>query len=306
MKFGVGLPNVAEFADPVLLVDLAAETEAAGWDGFFVWDHLLYRPERPGAVDPWSVIAAAAAITTSVRLGVLVTAVPRRRPQLLAQQVATTDLLSAGRLVFGAGLGSLPDEYSRFGDDPSTAVRARQLDEGLAVLEAMWRPGLVQHRGEFFRVDDVELLPKPVQEPHPPIWVAGRWPNKAPFRRAARFDGVMPTHSSYTQGSFMTVEELAEVVDYVQQYRSRTDSFDVVMEGQSTTPDQLEGLVSSYATAGLTWWIEKLGWWRGDAAAALSRIRSGPPSDPVTLHSGRGSSLVARSVTSRESGRADE
>jgi alkanesulfonate monooxygenase SsuD/methylene tetrahydromethanopterin reductase-like flavin-dependent oxidoreductase (luciferase family) len=278
VKFGVGVPNVADFADPVLLVDLAGETEAAGWDGFFVWDHLLYRPERPGAVDAWTVIAAAAALTTQIRVGVLVTAVPRRRPQLLAQQVATIDLLSAGRLVFGVGLGSLPDEYKRFGENPSMKVRGRRLDESLSVLQAMWSRGSLRHRGEFFTVDDVELLPKPAQEPHPPIWVAGRWPNKAPFRRAARFDGVMPTHSSYAHGSFMTVEELREVVDYVQDHRSRNDPFDVVMEGESSTSAHLEVLVSGYGTAGLTWWIEKLGWWRGGPAAALTRIRSGPPS----------------------------
>ena len=138
MNFGVGLPNVGEFADPALLVELAVAAEGAGWDGFFLWDHLLYDDPRAGAVEPWSVIAAVAAVTHRIRIGVLVTAVPRRQPALLAQQVATIDLLSRGRCVFGAGLGSRADEYERFGQDPSLVERGRRLDEALAVIESLW------------------------------------------------------------------------------------------------------------------------------------------------------------------------
>jgi len=276
VKFGVGLPNVAEFADPLLLVELAQEAEAAGWDGFFLWDHLLYRPERPGAVEPWSVIAAAAAGTTRIRLGVLVTAVPRRQPQLLAQQIATVDLLSNGRIVFGAGLGSMAEEYSGFGQDASTVTRGAQLDEALSVMQALWSPGPVRHDGAFFTVDDVELLPKPVQQPHPPIWIGGRWPNRGPFRRAARFDGVMPTHASYSHESFMRVDELRDIVDYVSSHRPERSRFDVVMEGQSNDAEHLATLAPGYAAVGLTWWIEKLGWWRGNRDAAFARVCSGP------------------------------
>ena len=276
MKFGVGVPNVGEFAHPRLLVEMAQHAEAAGWDGFFLWDHLLYRPERPGAVEPWSVIAAAAAVTTHIRLGVLVTAVPRRQPPLLAQQIATIDQLSNGRIVFGAGLGSMAEEYAGFGQDPSPSQRSRQLDEALSVLQALWSPGSVRHDGAFFTIDNVDLLPKPVQRPHPPIWVAGRWPNKAPFRRAARFDGVMPTHAAYSHESFMRVDELREIVDYVGRHRTERGTIDVVMEGQSNDAEQLAQLASSYAAVGLTWWIEKLGWWRGSSDAAHVRVQRGP------------------------------
>jgi alkanesulfonate monooxygenase SsuD/methylene tetrahydromethanopterin reductase-like flavin-dependent oxidoreductase (luciferase family) len=276
MNFGVGVRNVGEFSDPLLLVELARETEAARWDGFFIWDHLLYSGPRTGAVEPWSVVAAAATATERVRLGVLVTAVPRRQPALLAQQVATIDLLSGGRTVFGAGLGSRSDEYASFGEDPDAQVRGRRLDEALAVLQGLWAPGVVRHHGEFFVVDEVELLPKPQQRPHPPIWIAGRWPNKPGFRRAARFDGVMPTHSSHPHGSFMGISDLDEVVEFVRLHRTRRDHFDVVMEGESKNPGELDRLANGYETAGLTWWIEKLGWWRGDLQSALARVRAGP------------------------------
>jgi alkanesulfonate monooxygenase SsuD/methylene tetrahydromethanopterin reductase-like flavin-dependent oxidoreductase (luciferase family) len=279
MNFGVDLPNVGDFADPGLLVELAVAAEAAGWDGFFVWDHLLYDDPRAGAVEPWSVVAAVAAVTYRIRIGVLLTAVPRRQPALLAQQVATIDVLSRGRCVFGAGIGSRHDEYARFGQDPSLVERGRRLDEALAVIESLWSPGRVRHAGPFFTADDVDLSPKPMQEPHPPIWIGGRWPHKRPLRRAARFDGVMPTHADYGHDSFMSTSELQDIVDYVMRYRTSERPFDVVMEGMSDGPDELARLSRPYGRAGLTWWVEKLGWWRGTPDAALARVKAGPSDD---------------------------
>lgn len=271
----MGAPNVAAFADPGYLVDLAVRAEGAGWDGFFVWDHLFYRAPDPAAVEPWSIVAAAAAVTSRIRLGVLMTAVPRRRPGLLAQQVATIDLLSGGRVVFGAGLGSMPEEYTRFGEDGDLAVRAGRLDEALEMMEALWSGEPVTHHGEHFTVDDVMLRPRPVHRP--PIWIAGRWPNRAPFRRAARHDGVMPTHSAHPHGSFMPPEDLREIVAYVGAHRTSGRPIDVVMEGESADAPHLADLAPAYAEAGLTWWVEKLGWWRGDLDAARRRVDAGPP-----------------------------
>lgn len=275
LRYAVGAPNVGPFADPGYLVDLAVRAEAAGWDGFFVWDHLFYRPPDPGAVEPWSIIAAAAAVTDRIRLGVLMTAVPRRRPSLLAQQVATIDLLSGGRVVFGAGLGSMPEEYELLGEDGGLRVRARKLDEALDVIGALWSGEAVVHRGEFFTVDGATLGPRPARRP--PIWIAGRWPNRAPFRRAARHDGVMPTHAGHGHGSFMSPDELREIVDYVNAHRVAVEPIDVVMEGESTDPDHLAAIAPAYARAGLTWWVEKLGWWRGPLPTATHRVTLGPP-----------------------------
>jgi alkanesulfonate monooxygenase SsuD/methylene tetrahydromethanopterin reductase-like flavin-dependent oxidoreductase (luciferase family) len=269
------VPNVGEFADPALLVEMAQRAESAGWEGFFVWDHLFYRAPRPQAVEPWSVIAAAAAITSRIRLGVLMTAVPRRRPALLAQQVATIDHLATGRIVFGAGLGSMPAEYEQLGEDSDPRVRARRLDEALGVLDALWSDRPVRHVGEHYTVRDVDLSPKPLQRPRPPIWIAGRWPNRAPFRRAARFDGVMPTHARYGHDGFMRPVELMEVVRYLRSLRPDLGGFDIVLEGQSSDRLALAKLIPMYAAAGLTWWVEKLGWWRGGRAAALARVDDG-------------------------------
>src|SRR5947209_4154411 len=102
IRCAVGLPVVGPFADPVTLVELAVAAEAHGWDGVFLWDHLLYHDPTWGVVSPVVVASAIAARTSRARLGVLVAALPRRRPQQVAREAATLDVLSAGRLVFGA------------------------------------------------------------------------------------------------------------------------------------------------------------------------------------------------------------
>ena len=277
MNFGVGVPNVGIFADPGLLVELATSAERSGWGGFFLWDHLMYPEPQAGAVEPWSVIGAIGALTSAIKIGVLVTAVPRHQPALLAQQVATIDLISRGRCIFGAGLGSRAAEYSAFGLDPDPVKRGQLLDEALDLIRAMWAQGPVHFRGETLTVDGFELLPKPMQSPHPPIWVGARWPNLRPFRRSARFDGVMPTHSDYGHDSFMSPVELRQIVDYVVSCRVDRGGFDMVMEGMSDGPEDLDEIYPDYGEAGLTWWIEKLGWWRGGIDAAFERILAGPP-----------------------------
>lgn len=275
----VGVPNLGTFGDPALLVKLARAAEEAGWDGFFVWDHLLYRdPEWPVA-DPTVVVSAIAARTERIRLGVLVTALARRRVAKVAKETATLDRLSAGRLVFGVGLGSLPAEFSAFGEPADPRQRAARLDESLEVLDRLWTGEPVTFAGDHVTATDVMMRPAPVQQPRIPVWCAGRWPNKAPFRRAARWDGVMPTHTDYGLGQTMPPDELSAVVRYVRAHRDIEAPFDVVLEGRTdgSAADRGAAQVAPYVEAGLTWWIEALGWWRGTPADAMARIRQGPP-----------------------------
>jgi probable F420-dependent oxidoreductase len=275
----VGVPNLGTFGDPALLVELARAAEEAGWDGFFVWDHLLYRdPEWPVA-DPTVVVSAIAARTERIRLGVLVTALARRRVAKVAKETATLDRLSAGRLVFGVGLGSLPAEFSAFGEPADPRQRAARLDESLEVLDRLWTGEPVTFAGDHVTATDVMMRPVPVQQPRIPVWCAGRWPNKAPFRRAARWDGVMPTHTDYGLGQTMPPDELSAVVRYVRAHRDIEAPFDVVLEGwtDGSAADRGAARVAPYVGAGLTWWIEALGWWRGTPADAMARIRQGPP-----------------------------
>ena len=278
-RCAVGVPNVGPFGDPSLLVELAVAAEEHGWDGFFVWDHQLWRDPRWDVADPVVVIAAVAARTARVRVGILVNVLARRRVGKVARESVTLDLLSGGRLVVGAGLGSLDAEFTAFGESGDTRERAARLDESLSLLDALWGGEPVTARGEYLTAAEVTMLPRPVQRPRIPIWCGGRWPNKAPFRRAARWDGVMPTHLSYGLGETMPPEELRAAIQYTRGHRTAGGPFDVALEGRTdgAAPDRGAGHVTPYLEAGLTWWIEALGWWRGTPADAMTRVRQGPP-----------------------------
>jgi alkanesulfonate monooxygenase SsuD/methylene tetrahydromethanopterin reductase-like flavin-dependent oxidoreductase (luciferase family) len=255
MSYAVGLPNVGEFGNPTVLVELGVSAEEHGWDGVYLWDHLLYRDGWPVA-NPTVVVSALAARTTRIRLGVLMAALPRRRVENVARETASLDVLSGGRLVFGAGLGSSDLEYEELGEDPSLRTRAALLDAGLSRLVSLWS----------------SWTPTPVQRPRIPIWCPGRWPRQVGFRRAARWDGAMPT---FLSGRDVPVAEFAAVVRFLAAERGSLDGFDVVLEGR-TAPGSA-GLVPSYVEAGLTWWVEAMGWWRGGVAEARTRIAAGPP-----------------------------
>jgi alkanesulfonate monooxygenase SsuD/methylene tetrahydromethanopterin reductase-like flavin-dependent oxidoreductase (luciferase family) len=227
-------------------------------------------------ISPIVTLAAIAARTSRIRLGPLMIALPRRRPQVVAREMATLDVLSGGRTVFGAGLGSIDAEYTAFGEEASLRYRAERLDESLAVLSELWSGREVRFHGQHIVVDGVRMLPAPVQRPRIPIWCPGRWPVKAGFRRAARWDGAMPTHADYTLGATMPPEDLSAILAVIVAERGGLDGFDVALEGR-TPPTGGATIVSRYADLGLTWWVEAMGWWRGGVAEARSRIAAGPP-----------------------------
>jgi alkanesulfonate monooxygenase SsuD/methylene tetrahydromethanopterin reductase-like flavin-dependent oxidoreductase (luciferase family) len=275
MRFAVGLPNVKEYADPRLLVDLAVTAEGAGWDGVFVWDHLLYR-DGGAALNPWIAAAAVAQATSEIRLGVMVVALARRRPWNVAREAAALDILSNGRLMFGAGLGSRDDEFKLFGENATPRVRAEKLDESLEIIAGLWSGRPFTYEGEHFRIDEVLFVPTPLQTPRIPVLVAGRWPSRRPFRRAARWDGIFATHEEVGHTETMTVAQLTEIIEYTRSHRAETTTpFEVVIEGQTSGPDST--FVTDYARAGLTWWVEKLGWFRGPLEEMKARIEAGPP-----------------------------
>jgi alkanesulfonate monooxygenase SsuD/methylene tetrahydromethanopterin reductase-like flavin-dependent oxidoreductase (luciferase family) len=188
MKFGLDVPTTGDHADVQVLAGLAAEAEVAGWDGFFVWD-VIEGNGKP-AVDPWIALTAVALNTNRLRLGTMVTPLARHRPWLVARQLANLDQLSGGRMVCTAGLGYQPEEMTRFGEVGDEAVRVQQLDEALAVLNGLWTADSFSFDGRHFTIKEATLNPKPVQRPRIPLWLAGGWPKRAPFRRAARWDGA--------------------------------------------------------------------------------------------------------------------
>jgi alkanesulfonate monooxygenase SsuD/methylene tetrahydromethanopterin reductase-like flavin-dependent oxidoreductase (luciferase family) len=224
-----------ELADPNMLAELAASAEAHGWDGFFVWDHVRYRAPVRAVADPWVVLAAVAAATDRIRLGPLVTPIARRRVQKLARETVTLDHLSRGRLVLGVGLGSDRNgEFGPFGEVVDRRERARLLDDGLARLASYWG-------GEF--------EPAPVQAPRIPVWVAARWPNRRPLRRAARWDGLFPIE-------LPGPEALADLAAEVSALRAEAGSdheFDLIVDSPAGADP------APWEAAGATWILTEFG-----------------------------------------------
>jgi alkanesulfonate monooxygenase SsuD/methylene tetrahydromethanopterin reductase-like flavin-dependent oxidoreductase (luciferase family) len=251
-RSGLFVPLFGELADPVAVARLAAEAEEAGWDGFFVWDQVRWRPPVLDVADPWIALAAIATATTSIRLGPLVTPLARRRPVKVARETATLDQLSGGRLTLGVGLGSdrFASEFSITGEEVDERRRARMLDESLEILEAAWSGEPVHHEGEHYTVGGMRFLPRPVQRPGVPIWVAGFPGNRRPLRRAARYQGFFPANLEHP-------EQLAEAVAAVTTLREQdgidiAEPYDVVASvdpGQDPVP---------YVAAGATWWLVEL------------------------------------------------
>lgn len=241
LRWGLSLSLAGELAEPAVIVDVAVAAEAAGWDGVFVWDHLWHRAGEPFA-DPWVTLAAVAAATERVRLGPLVTPLPRRRPQVVAQQAATLDRLSRGRLTLAFGLGSDNyGEYSAFGEPLTDArSRAEYLDAGIELLVSALTGEHVPSAG------DRRTTITCVQRPRCPIWVAGRAGRSAGPRRAARhgLEGI-----ALVGRDEWTPQDVAEAL--------AAGSFapgavDVALVG-GTHPDP-----EALATAGATWAVPEV------------------------------------------------
>jgi alkanesulfonate monooxygenase SsuD/methylene tetrahydromethanopterin reductase-like flavin-dependent oxidoreductase (luciferase family) len=287
MKFGLTMPPFGPYAEAAYLSDIAREAESAGWDGFFIWDHVVYdKPYHP-LVDPWIALAAIALKTSRLRLGALVTSLARRHPWKVARETVSLDRLSGGRLIFGVGLGEPPDrDFGTFGEDENPKVRARKLDEGLAILDGLWTGQPFSFQGDYFTVRQTTFLPRPAQSPRIPIWVGGGWDKHAPMRRAARWDGYFPLKWR----GMGTVEEWGGIRDYLQQHRESAAAFDLVQGGE-TPGDDLSlatDIVGPYTQVGVTWWVEHIDPWRyglgwdelltQEAVARMNeRIRQGPP-----------------------------
>ena len=284
MRFSINVPNFGDFADAGAVARVASAAEAAGWDGLFLWDHVVHDKRHQRSFgDPWMLLTAAALATTRIKLGPMVTPVARRRPQQLARQVSTLDNLCGGRVIFAAGLGGpIEDEYGSFGEPTDPRVLAERLDEGLYLLDRYWSGESVTHEGRHYHVRDVTLLPRPLQRPRVPVWIGGFWPHRAPMRRAARWDGAAPLFLSAAHGHPPPVDEVRDLVAYVGAQRDGGTGrpFEVVLGGASpTNAADARDLLGPVAEAGATWWDER---WRHDEEferlePVLRRIEAGPP-----------------------------
>jgi alkanesulfonate monooxygenase SsuD/methylene tetrahydromethanopterin reductase-like flavin-dependent oxidoreductase (luciferase family) len=280
MQFAINTPNFGSFGDARLLAELAHEAQEAGWDGFFVWDHLGGSPEQaPPMADPWIALTAMAMVTSRIKLGPMVTPLPRRRPWKLARECVTLDRLSQGRLILGMGIGSdsFFKEYSTYGESVNDTLHGAMLDEGLEVLVHLWSGVRVNYSGQHYQLHDALSLPTPLQRPRIPIWIAGVWPGKKPFRRAAHWDGVCPLKQA---DQLMQPQDLQEMLTYLRQFRTNDERFDVLASGNTSGRERQRDLdvIMPYVEAGATWWQESFaGSDAEELEAVRTRIQQGPP-----------------------------
>jgi hypothetical protein len=290
MRFGIRIPPYGPFSDARVVADLAAESEAAGWDGFFLWDDVTVGSPMP-VVDPWIALAAIALRTQRIRLGPLVTPLPRRRPWKVAREAISLDHLSGGRLILGVGSGGTRADFADLGEATDPKVLAAMLEECLQIVTGLWSGEPFHFEGSYYHVRTAQFLPRPVQSPRIPIWVGGGWPKKAPFRRAARWDGVFPYDIRIRDRVMETMapQETQSLLDYMAPYRQPDRPFEVVQTGITAgeNPTHDQALIASHAVVGVTWWLENFmpqrwgGSWRDWPLDQMyRRVRQGPPTIP--------------------------
>lgn len=276
MRYGI----VLAAGDARTAGDLAAEAEAAGWDGVFTFDALAI--DGLDLDDPWIVLAAMALRTRRVTLGAMVFAPVRRRPWLFAKEAQTLDRLAGGRLVLPVGLGALDDRgFGAVGDPVDARTRARLLDETLAIVEGLGGGEPFSWSGEHYQVDALTLRPGPMQRPRIPVWTVGAWPHERSMRRALRWDGVVVQAPAGTGMRSSDPALVADVCAWLRAHRDATDTdrpFDVIVDGKTPADDPAgaAAITKAAADAGATWWIEAE--WEDTGLDRLrARIAAGPP-----------------------------
>ncbi len=263
MRHAVNLPLFGELADPGAVIEIGRAADEHGWDGLFVWDHVL--SPLPGSwdlADPWVMLAAVAATTTRLRIGPMVTPLVRRRIIKVARETVTLDRLSGGRLTLGLGLGGdAGRELSAFGETVDAKIRGDQLDEGCESLVRLWAGEEVHHEG-WPKIDGVRIAPGPVQQPRIPIWFGTKGTSDRTLRRAARFDGLYPIE--------VTGDQVRRMLDVIAEVRGGLDGFSLALTSHPGVDlDDLEAL-------GATWAMHAF--WPGNRPDQVMRfLVRGPP-----------------------------
>lgn len=273
MKFGIVIPGGEDFR---AVAELAADAEEGGWDGLFVPDGIAIL--NVPMFDPWVMLAAMAMRTERIRLGTLITPVSRRRPWKLARETVTLDHLSRGRLILCVGLGAAADDggFSKVGEAMDMKVRAKRLDEGLAILDGLWSGKSFSFFGEHYRIDNMRMPPRPVQSPRIPVWVVGVWPKAKSMNRAVQWDGIIPQRHKNPQR--FGPEDIRAVRDFVDKNRTNKTPFDIICGGPlpKKSAKKAAGIIRSYEEAGGTWWLEEP-WGVSSFEKLREIIRGGPP-----------------------------
>ncbi len=285
MRYGFVMP----FGDATEIADAAVVAEGAGWDALFAWESVWGN-------HAWISLTAAAMVTETIRLGTMLTPVPRYQPWDLASLVGTLDRLSGGRVILGAGLGALHEGWTAFEPDQGRRVRVERLDEALDIYAGLMKGQPFRYSGHHFsaRETDFFVPDPPVQQPHPPVWLVGAHhvgaTSQPSLERAARWEGWLPqVVDGDHRGSCRSPDELASLATTVRAMRERAGldpaTLDICVEGEHYATGSRGGGGPArdpavWADAGATWWIE--GAWSllhddGGRKEVGRRLASGPP-----------------------------
>ncbi|NIV44346.1 LLM class flavin-dependent oxidoreductase [Candidatus Bathyarchaeota archaeon] len=283
MKFGISVSNLGIYSDFDKVIALARDAEEAGWDGIFLWDHILHKPRADlRVIDPWIMLAAIAVNTRRMKLGPMVTPLSRRRPWKVARESVSLDHLSKGRLILGVGLGSVvKQDFQRFGEEIDNRLRGEKLDEALEILQGLWKGEPYSFNGKHYSIDEgTTFLPKPYGDKNRvPIWVGGgKWSwRMRPFRRAARFEGTFPEFTDRSGGK--VAKYFDNVAEYITRYRGNLSGFDFATLGKAP---QSKRKIKEYfdpilKSGKITWWVERVYSWKGNLEHIKEKVREGPP-----------------------------
>ena len=214
MRFGVVLHVSATYANWDTFLTIAKEAEQLGYDSVWVSDHFISPSGRPYGLEAWTVLSALASSTHKIRLGTYVLCNQFRHPSLLAKMASTLDNISKGRLELGIGAGWLRDEHIAFGFGWNKhSARVERLRETIEIIKKLWTENHVSYEREYFQLKDATLEPKPLQKPHPPVWIGG---NSGAIRRVVAEVGdgwipVLPTPKELANGVLQIKERMKRV-----------------------------------------------------------------------------------------------
>jgi probable F420-dependent oxidoreductase len=270
MRFAIGLSTDRvqqgpEFVSQEAIAQIAQAAETAGFDAVFVTEHTF--PEDGWmstgghhALDPYVALSFAAAATSTIKVFTYLAVLPYRNPFLTAKAVASLDVLSGGRVILGVGAGYLEAEFKAVGVDFSE--RNDLCDESIIAIKRAWTEDGMRMEGRHFSVEGHTMLPRPIQQPHPPIWVGGN--SKRAIRRAVELgDGWMPMPNPRALGTrrrsapLETLDELSALLAYANEHAAamgRSAPLDVIgMPFEGGGRDGFSDHINELESRGLTW-----------------------------------------------------
>lgn len=281
MQFGI----VITTRRPAELAELAERAEQAGWDGIFSWETL-------SGLDPWVGLTAAAARTSRLRLGTLLTPGTKYKPWHLASLTQTLDQFSGGRVILSVGLGAISPAWTAFEDDPGRRIRAAQLSETLIVMRGLWAdPQGFAFEGDYARIRPPQTwdIPLDLAAGRPvTTWCVGLAGARRSLVRAAACDGLLPNYPPppgvappFTPGLGAQAALVREILD-LRAELGLTGPYDVVAEDDVplTEWNRARDQAAALAEAGFTWFVDS-SWGHLGAPDEIdvikARIDAGPP-----------------------------